>query len=134
MTCVSGVDLGMAGIGPDLHGKACIALVQELADQLKVGENRRLGQLISTILPDYSTSDEKLGDKDEQAARLVEQPTKRELEILTLVANGSSNSEIADQLYVSTNTVKYHLKNLYGKLGVNNRIKLITKARRLDLV
>jgi LuxR family maltose regulon positive regulatory protein len=91
-------------------------------------------RLISTILPDYPVSDEKSEYKEGDASRLVEQPTKRELEILTLVATGSSNTEIADQLYVSNNTVKYHLKNLYGKLGVNNRVKLITKARRLDLV
>ena len=76
----------------------------------------------------------KFGDKSGAGSELVEQPPKRELEILNLVAKGSSNSEIADQLYVSNNTVKYHLKNLYGKLGVNNRIKLITTARRLGMV
>ena len=85
-------------------------------------------------MPDYSPDGEKLDQGSEHQTKLVEQPTKRELEILGLVANGSSNSEIADQLYVSNNTVKYHLKNLYGKLGVNNRIKLITTARRLGMV
>ncbi len=116
------------------EGPACIALVQALADQLQADDNRRVRQLIATILPDDSATDDKFGDREDRAISLVEQPTRRELEILLLVANGSSNSEIADQLYVSNNTVKYHLKNLYGKLGVNNRIKLITKARRLDLV
>jgi LuxR family maltose regulon positive regulatory protein len=116
------------------EGRECIALVRELTGHLCANQDNRVCQLVSTILPDYSVDDEKFGDKGGGGSRLVEQPTKRELEILTLVANGSSNSEIADQLFVSNNTVKYHLKNLYGKLGVNNRIKLITKARRLDLV
>jgi LuxR family maltose regulon positive regulatory protein len=116
------------------EGEECIALIRELTRQLQTDGDHRVRQLISTILPDYPVSDEKCEDKGGEPPRLVEQPTKRELEILTLVATGSSNTEIADQLYVSNNTVKYHLKNLYGKLGVNNRVKLITKARRLDLV
>ena len=91
-------------------------------------------ELISTILPDYASTEETFDNRKDPEFSLAEQPTKRELEILALVANGSSNSEIADQLYVSNNTVKYHLKNLYGKLGVNNRIKLITTARRLGMV
>lgn len=116
------------------EGRECIALVRDLTGHLHADDDRRVCQLVSNILPDYSVDDEKLGDKSGAGSELVEQPTKRELEILNLVAKGSSNSEIADQLYVSNNTVKYHLKNLYGKLGVNNRIKLITTARRLGMV
>jgi len=47
--------------------------------------------------------------------------TKRELEILSSLAAGRTNKEIAAQKGVSTNTVKYHIKNLFEKLGVNNR-------------
>ncbi|NIV36042.1 MAG: winged helix-turn-helix transcriptional regulator, partial [Anaerolineae bacterium] len=49
---------------------------------------------------------------------LVEPLTARELEILRFIAAGRSNPEIADLLYLSLNTVKWHVKNLYGKLGV----------------
>ncbi len=57
--------------------------------------------------------------------------TKRELEILSSLAAGRTNKEIAAEKGVSTNTVKYHVRNLFEKLGVNNRgqaIALYLKA------
>jgi len=57
--------------------------------------------------------------------------TKRELEILSSLAAGSTNKEIAAEKGVSTNTVKYHIRNLFEKLGVSNRgqaIALYLKA------
>lgn len=50
--------------------------------------------------------------------------TERELEILELLSHRYSNAEMADKLFVSTNTIKYHLKNLYQKLGVANRAEV----------
>lgn len=47
--------------------------------------------------------------------------TGRERELLTALANGWTNLQIASRIGISQNTVKYHLKNLYDKLGVNNR-------------
>jgi len=47
--------------------------------------------------------------------------TKRELEILSSLAAGRTNKQIAAEKAVSTNTVKYHIRNLFEKLGVNNR-------------
>jgi DNA-binding NarL/FixJ family response regulator len=47
--------------------------------------------------------------------------TRRELEILRLVAEGSSNSQLAQMLWVTEQTVKFHLSNVYRKLGVTNR-------------
>ena len=49
------------------------------------------------------------------------QLNEREYEILQLLAKGLTNQEIAEEVFVSVNTVKYHLKNVYEKLGVNNR-------------
>jgi LuxR family maltose regulon positive regulatory protein len=65
---------------------------------------------------------------------LIEPLTERELEILRLIAAGRSNPEIAELLYLSLNTVKWHAKNLYGKLGVGNRVAAVTRAQELDLL
>jgi NarL family two-component system response regulator LiaR len=60
--------------------------------------------------------------------------SKRELEILGLLARGHSNQEIAAKLFVSLSTVKTHNQNLFEKLDVKRRIQAVEKARRLNLV
>ena len=60
--------------------------------------------------------------------------SERELEVLQLVEKGLSNQNIADRIYVSTNTVKTHLKHIYEKLGVANRTQAVKKARDLRLI
>jgi len=64
---------------------------------------------------------------------LVEPLTDRELEVLALMGDGMSNEEIAAALYISTNTVKTHLKNIYGKLGVVSRTQAAARALQLGL-
>ncbi|WP_009034336.1 LuxR C-terminal-related transcriptional regulator [Indibacter alkaliphilus] len=56
--------------------------------------------------------------------------TKREIEIIKLVEKGKSNNEIADQLFVSENTIKTHLKNIFSKTEANNRTDLIHRLHR----
>jgi LuxR family maltose regulon positive regulatory protein len=56
------------------------------------------------------------------------------MEILRLIAVGLSNQKIADTLVVSVNTVKTHVRRLYSKLSVNNRIQAVERARELDLL
>lgn len=60
--------------------------------------------------------------------------SKRELEVLQLMANGMSNNEIAEALFVSPNTVKTHGARLFEKLEVNRRTQAIEKAKRLGLI
>ncbi len=69
-----------------------------------------------------------------QAQALVEPLSERELEILRLIAAGRSNPEIAELLYLSLNTVKWHAKNLYGKLNVGSRIEAVARAQELELL
>ena len=60
--------------------------------------------------------------------------SKRELEVLSLLAQGHSNQEIAAKLFVSLSTVKTHLQNLFEKLDVKRRIQAVEKAKRLNLI
>ena len=60
--------------------------------------------------------------------------SKRELEILGLLAQGHSNQEIATKLFVSLSTVKTHIQNLFEKLEVKRRMQAVEKAKRLSLI
>jgi DNA-binding NarL/FixJ family response regulator len=65
------------------------------------------------------------------------QPTEltgRELEVVLLLAHGSSNAEIASRLSISENTVKYHLSAIYGTLGVHRRGEAVIEAVRRGLI
>lgn len=63
----------------------------------------------------------------------VEQLTEREREILTLVARGASNRQIAENLYLTEGTVKNHMSSILGKLGVRDRTQAALKAKELGL-
>ncbi len=65
---------------------------------------------------------------------LVDPLSERELEVLHLIAEGLSNAEIAQKLFISLGTVKVHTRNIYGKLGVSNRVLAVMEAQRLNLL
>lgn len=55
--------------------------------------------------------------------------TARELQIAELITTGSTAKGIARKLYISENTVKFHRKNIYKKLGVNNKLELLSQLK-----
>ena len=67
---------------------------------------------------------------DDQNVKL----TKREVEVLSLVVQGKSSKEVADELFVSKRTVDFHLANIYDKLHVTNRVQAFRRATRLGLI
>ncbi len=60
--------------------------------------------------------------------------TRRELEILELIAQGMSNREIADKLYVSENTVKTHSSRVFDKLGARRRTQAVQMGKEFGLL
>ena len=74
----------------------------------------------SSTVPEYSCQGMNISD--------------REMEIITLIAEGYSNKEVADKLFLSTHTVTTHRKNIMNKLGVNNTAGLVLFAVRENLV
>lgn len=64
----------------------------------------------------------------------TEDLTARELELLELVGEGFSNRALSEKLSISTNTVKYHLKNIFQKLGAQNRAEAVAHAIRTGIL
>jgi LuxR family maltose regulon positive regulatory protein len=67
-------------------------------------------------------------------AELIEPLSERELEVLQLIAEGLTNQEVSSRLYLSLHTVKAHTRNIYSKLGVNNRTLAVATARSLGIL
>jgi len=64
----------------------------------------------------------------------VEPLSEREIEVLELIAQGLTNLQIADRLFLSLHTVKAHTRNIYGKLAVHNRTEAVAKAKVLGIL
>jgi DNA-binding CsgD family transcriptional regulator len=58
----------------------------------------------------------------------------RENEVLLYIAKGLTNREIAEQLFVSENTIKTHINNIYSKLGVRRRTQALSRAKELKII
>jgi LuxR family maltose regulon positive regulatory protein len=67
-------------------------------------------------------------------AEMIEPLSDREVEVLQLIAEGLTNPEIADRLYLSLNTVKAHTRNIYGKLDAHSRTQAVARARTLGIL
>lgn len=90
-----------------------------------------LGIWVGNRLTRKPRSDEfKRNDKAIASLRI----SAREIDVLELLAEGHSNQEISEQLFVTVNTVKTHLGRLYDKLDVSRRTQAVQKARTLRLI
>jgi len=90
----------------------------------------------SKLLEAFSTDKKAIYPKESKSSTefLVEPLSKRENEVLQLIAEGCTNQEIAEKLVISLYTVKSHARNIFGKLGVKNRTESIARARLLGLL
>lgn len=95
------------------------------------GESLPLGLRAAVAEP------EKRGERPKNCSRppaLGEEIRPREIEILSVMAEGRSNREIAEELFLAESTIKWHLKNIFLKLDVQNRTMAVRKAREIELI
>jgi predicted ATPase/DNA-binding CsgD family transcriptional regulator len=81
-------------------------------------------------MPEQKTPDDEVGSAGLESESL----TRRERDVLALLAQGYSGPEIAERLTLATSSVKSHVQHLYGKLGVNSKREAVERARELGLL
>lgn len=89
--------------------------------------------LIQRLAQEFGITDD-MQPEDIVAPMESEPLTSKESQILLLLGSGKTNQQIADSLFVTTGTIKWHLHNLYGKLMVGNRTEALARARALGLL
>lgn len=112
------------------HGLPMEALLREaVARGVSIMYANRLLAAFSTGKPAQPTADTR-----PQQAALLEPLSKRELDVLRLLASSLTGPQIADELFISLGTFQTHTKSIYGKLGVHNRLEAIEQAKVLKLL
>ncbi|BAU15844.1 transcriptional regulator, LuxR family with TPR repeats (plasmid) [Leptolyngbya sp. NIES-3755] len=107
------------------EGKPMAELLQlAAAKKIHSGEVNRLLRIFDSVQEKPTVTSQPL----------IEPLSDRELEVLQYLATGMSNQAIADQLFVSLAAVKWHARNIYGKLEVNNRTQAVARARELGFL
>lgn len=111
---------------------------EERADKLHEQHQREIDTLRNTIERQLEAPEQQIvGIKINQSelnTYLLNPLSDRELDVLSLIADGMTNKEIGEQLFISVNTVKSHVLNIYEKLGVQNRTAAAVKANSLQII
>lgn len=101
----------------------------EMLQRVASGEVALSPALATRIWKEFSM------EKAKKRAETGEEPlTEREVEVLQLIAQGKSNKQIANHLYISENTVNYHMKNILAKLQLKNRAQVVAYAYREGII
>jgi DNA-binding NarL/FixJ family response regulator len=118
------IELGATGYLPK---NLTAEMFFEMLDGLRDRETTTSQQATPCLMTGFA-------DRSRQRRGPAEGLTHREIEVLSLVAEGMSNKAVAQTLSISENTVKYHMKNVLRKLGVQNRTEAVTRAIRAELL
>ena len=108
--------------------------VEEVANAIHAvvqGQSLISPSMASKLLNEFNSLARQAAEKEELPAPVL---TARELEVLKLVARGMSNKDVADELFISENTVKNHVRNILEKLHLHSRMEAVMYAVRKRLV
>jgi LuxR family maltose regulon positive regulatory protein len=114
------------------EGEPVAELLQEMASRGVA--NDYIEKLLAAFPPATQHSIGFAVVKPAVAQPLIEALSARELDVLRLMAARLKYKEISEQLFISLNTVRFHVKNIYGKLAVHNRAQAIDRAKALNLL
>ncbi|MDT4874594.1 HTH-type transcriptional regulator MalT [compost metagenome] len=118
----------------DLIGETELA-TSALQAGLKLAGRCQQQQAVCELRLRQPTLLSRYGVDDESAATMDSNPLSgRELEVLGLIAQGNSNQQIAEQLFISLHTVKTHARRIHSKLGVERRTQAVAIAKKLGLI
>ncbi len=125
---------GDENIFPALSAGAASYLLKDVSPEALVEAVRATARGETRLHPDVAKKLVEKVSRPGAPAGQVEQLTERELEVVRLVARGASNHDIAAKLVISEKTVKTHVSNILGKLGLADRTQLAIHALQTGLV
>jgi two-component system NarL family response regulator len=108
--------------------------VQEVAEAIRAvvqGQSLISPSMASKLLDEFNSLARQAAERDRLQTPML---TSRELEVLRQVARGITNKEVAEQLYISENTVKNHVRNILEKLHLHSRMEAVMYAVRMGLL
>src|SRR5512140_3096816 len=97
---------------------------------LERGENAISRKMMSSVMDEFAHPSFSEGAQEKLLTKL----SRREIEVLREIESGATNIEIAQRLFLSENTVKHHIRNVFEKLGVENRREAALIARQNSIV
>lgn len=115
----------------DLSTEHCDAINDIIQKATAKDPNKRYQDVMALAIAFHEAIGRESSTQDEQ---IIEQLTMRQHEILAMIADGLTNSQIADELFIAVSTVRWHINQLYKVLGVRNRVQAIIRARELNLI
>jgi DNA-binding NarL/FixJ family response regulator len=104
--------------------------IEEVADAVRAvvqGQTLITPSMASKLIAEFTSLSKRASDRQEMPAPRL---TERELDVLRLVAQGRTNREVADELYIAENTVKNHVRNILEKLHLHSRMEAVLYAVR----
>ena len=107
--------------------------IEEVPDAIRSvwsGQSRISPSMASKLLTEFAAMSQRAGDSKAAGAQL----TPREMQVLRLVAQGLNNKDIAEQLFISENTVKNHIRNILDKLHLHSRMEAVVYAVKEKLL